>query len=138
MPIPGISQWIGGAPGTVAYPNGINVGIFNELNFVIPEWIPGLISKYGNSSYMLIAEILGRSTVEEQEVTTNTYSHFERGRIFGVGLVSVAVTGVTSGAPITITFQSPNSYNNPQGSQSPFLNMQTIKIRSNGDRKSVV
>lgn len=137
MPIPGISQWIGGAPGTVAYPNGINVGIFNELNFVIPEWIPGLISKYGNSSYMLIAEILGRSTVEEQEVTTNTYSHFERGRIFGVGLVSVAVTGVASGAPITITFQSPNSYNNPQGSQSPFLNNQTIKIRSNG-RKAVL
>lgn len=127
-----------GQPGTIAYPSGITTGIFNELNMVIPEWIPKLISKYGNSSYMLAAEILGRSTVEETSTTTNTYSHFEKGRIFGSGLVSANVTGVTVGAAITVTFKSPESYNNGvTGTQSPFANGQTIKIRSNGRKATL-
>jgi hypothetical protein len=104
---------------------------------VIPDWIPKLIAKYGNDSYMLVGEILGRSTVEDQTTQTNTYSHFERGRLFGVGLVANAVTGVTSGAAITITFQSPQSYNNAAGTQTPFLNLETVKIRSNG-RKALI
>ncbi len=53
-----------GQPGPIAYPLGITTGIFNELNFVIPDYIPGIIAKYGNSKYMLIMEILGRSTVK--------------------------------------------------------------------------
>lgn len=137
MATPGIYRGATGAPGTVAYPSGLTTGIFNELNMVIPDWIPKLIAKYGNDSYMLASEILGRSTVEDQTTTTNTYSHFERGRLFGVGLVNADVTGVTSGAAITVTFKSPQSYNDAAGTQSPFLNGQTIKIRSNGRKATI-
>ena len=122
-----------GQPGAAAYPSGITTGIFNELNFVIPDYIPQIVAKYGNSSYMLAMEILGNSNVETVNTSTNTFSHFEKGRPFGSGLVSANVTGVTSGAAITVTFKSPDSYNNgATGTQSPFLNGQTVKIRSNG------
>ena len=50
-----------GRPGVVAYPTGLTTGIFNELNFVVPEVIPKIVSKFGNTSYMLASEILGRS-----------------------------------------------------------------------------
>lgn len=121
-----------GQPGSVAYPSGITTGIFNELNFVIPDYIPQIVAKYGNSSYMLAMEILGNTNVETVNSSTNTFSHFEKGRPFGSGLVSANVTGVASGAAITVTFKSPESYNNSGGTQSPFQNGQTIKIRSNG------
>lgn len=137
MAVPGIVRGATGAPGTVAYPNGLTTGIFNELNMVIPDWIPKLIAKYGNDSYMLVSEILGRSTVEDQTTTTNTFSHFERGRLFGVGLVNANVTSNVPGATINVTFKSPESYNNTAGTQSPFLNGQTIKIRSNGRKASL-
>jgi len=137
MATPGIVRGASGAPGTVAYPGGLTTGIFNELNMVIPDWIPKLIAKYGNDSYMLVSEILGRSTVEDQTTTTNTYSHFERGRLFGVGLVSTNVNGVAAGATVSITFKSPESYNDTAGTQSPFLNLQTVKIRSNGRKARI-
>jgi len=122
-----------GQPGPIAYPNGITTGIFNELNFVIPDYIPGLIAKYGNSSYMLVSEILGRSVVEDVNTTTNTYSHFEKGRPFGSGLVASNVASTVAGAAINITLKSPQSYNNgATGTQSPFLLLQVVKIRSNG------
>lgn len=121
-----------GQPGPAAYPNGITTAVFNELNFVIPDYIPGLIAKYGNNSYMLAAEILGTSTVEKVSTATNTYSHFEKGRAYGSGLVSATVASGAAGSGVTVTFKSPQSYNNTAGSQSPFLNNQTVKIRSNG------
>lgn len=122
-----------GQPGPAAYPSGITTGIFNELNFVIPDYIPGIIAKYGNSSYMLAAEILGRSTVEEANTTTNTYSHFEKGRPFGSGLVSATVASGASGAAVSVVLKSPQSYNDgATGTQSPFLLNQTVKVRSNG------
>jgi hypothetical protein len=137
MATPGIVKGATGAPGTVAYPSGLTTGIFNELNMVIPDWIPKLIAKYGNDSYMLVSEILGRSTVEEQTTTTNTYSHFERGRLFGVGIVNANVSA-SSGATISITFKSPDSYNDgATGTQSPFLNLQTVKLRSNGRKARI-
>lgn len=127
-----------GSPGVVAYPTGLTTGIFNELNFVIPEYIPKIVSKYGNSSYMLAAEILGNSVVREEMTTTNTYSHFEKGRSFGVVLVNANVTGITSGANVTFVCKSTESYNNgATGTQSPLNVGQTVKIRSNG-RKGVV
>ncbi len=138
MAVPGIVRGATGAPGTVAYPAGLTTGIFNELNMVIPEYIPQLIAKYGNDSYMLVSEILGRSTVEEQSTDTNTFSHFERGRLFGVGIVNANVTGVAAAATITITFKSPESYNDgATGTQSPFLNQQTVKLRSNGRKARI-
>jgi hypothetical protein len=122
-----------GQPGTVAYPSGITTAIFNELNFVIPEYIAGLVAKYGNSSYMLAMEILGRSTVETANTTTNTFSHFEKGRPFGSGIVLAQVAQGASGAAVSITLKSPESYNNgATGTQSPFLLNQTVKFRSNG------
>ncbi len=122
-----------GQPGPAAYPSGITTGIFNELNFVIPDYIPGIIAKYGNSSYMLAAEILGRSTVEETNTTTNTYSHFEKGRPFGSGLVSATVASAGSGVAVSVVLKSPQSYNDgAAGTQSPFLLNQTVKVRSNG------
>jgi hypothetical protein len=128
-----------GQPGTVGYPSGITTGIFNELNFVIPDYIPGLINKYGNESYMLASEILGNSIVEDTTTTTNTYSHFEKGRLYGSGLVANNVTGVTVGATINITLASPQSYNDgTTGTQSPFLTNQTVKIRSNGRKFKVL
>ena len=136
MAIPAIYRGATGAPGTIAYPSGLTTGIFNELNMVVYDWIPKLIAKYGNSSYMLAQEILGASTIEEQTTTTNTYSHFEKGRPFGVGLVNANVSA-TSGATISITFKSPDSYNDTAGTQSPFLNLQTIKIRSNGRKARI-
>jgi hypothetical protein len=128
MSLPGIIRGVGGAPGVVGYPSGLTTGIFNELNFVIPEYRPKLVSKYGNDSYMLASEILGNSTVEEVSTTTNTFSHFERGRLYGVGIVNANVAAA-SAATINITFKSPDSYNDgATGTQSPFVNNQTVKI----------
>ena len=122
-----------GQPGPIAYPSGITTGIFNELNFVIPDYIPGIIAKYGNSSYALVMELLGRSSVETVNTTTNTFSHFEKGRPFGSGLVNANVTSSVAGAAINITLKSPQSYNDgTTGTQSPFLLNQVVKIRSNG------
>lgn len=122
-----------GQPGPAAYPSGITTGIFNELNFVIPDYIPGIIAKYGNSSYMLVSDILGRSTVETTNTTTNTFSHFEKGRPFGSGIVLNTVASGASGAAISVTLKSPQSYNDgAAGTQSPFLLNQTVKVRSNG------
>ncbi len=127
-----------GAPGVVAYPSGLTSGIFNELNFVIPEYIPKIISKYGNTSYMLASEILGNSVVREEMSTTNTFSHFEKGRSFGVGLVSANVSSITSGAAVVFVLKTPESYNNgATGTQSPFNVGQTIKLRSNGRKANV-
>src|ERR1700749_4826962 len=100
-----------GQPGPAAYPSGITTGIFNELNFVIPDYIPGLIAKYGNSSYMLAMEILGRSVIENSSTTTNTFSHFEKGRPFGSGLVAATVASGAAGAAVSVTLKSPESYN---------------------------
>ena len=122
-----------GQPGTVAYPSGLTTGIFNELNFVIPYYIPGLIAKYGNESYMLAAEILGNSNIEQVNTTTNTFSHFEKSRIYGSGLVASTVAQGAVGAAVSVTLKSPQSYNDgAAGTQSPFLLNQTIKFRSNG------
>lgn len=122
-----------GQPGPVAYPSGLTTGIFNELNFVIPDYIPGLIAKYGNSSYMLAAEILGNSNIEQANTTTNTFSHFEKGRPYGSGIVALQVAQGASGAAVSVTLKSPESYNNgATGTQSPFLLNQTVKFRSNG------
>lgn len=122
-----------GQPGPVAYPSGLTTGIFNELNFVIPDYIPGLIAKYGNTSYMLAAEILGNSNIEQTSTTTNTFSHFEKGRPYGSGLVATQVAQGASGAAVSVTLKSPESYNNgATGTQSPFLLNQTVKFRSNG------
>lgn len=122
-----------GQPGPVGYPSGLTTGIFNDLNFVIPDYIPGLIAKYGNDSYMLAAEILGRSNIEEVNTTTNTFSHFEKGRPYGSGLVATTVAQGASGAAVNVTLKSPESYNNgATGTQSPFLLNQTVKFRSNG------
>ncbi len=122
-----------GQPGPVAYPSGITTGIFNDLNFVIPDYIPGLVAKYGNSSYMLAMEILGRTVVEQANTTTNTYSHFEKGRPFGSGIVNALVAQGASGAAVNVVLKSPESYNNGStGTQSPFLLNQTVKFRSNG------
>lgn len=128
-----------GAPGVVAYPSGLTTGIFNELNFVIPEWIPKIQSKFGNSSYMLVSEMLGKSVVREDMTTTNTFSHFEKGRSFGVGIINANVTGITSGANVTAILKSPDSYNDgATGTQSPFNAGQTVKLRSNGLKANVV
>lgn len=127
-----------GQPGSIAYPSGITTAVFNDLNFVIPDYIPGLIAKYGNSSYMLAMEILGNTNVEQVNTTTNTFSHFEKGRIYGSGLVATNVTGVTAGVAQNVTLKSPESYNNgATGTQSPFLLNQTVKIRSNGRKAKV-
>ena len=122
-----------GQPGPGGYPSGITTGIFNELNYVIPDYIPGIIAKYGNSSYMLASEILGNSTVETANTQTNTFSHFEKGRPFGSGLVNATVASGASGAPVSVVLKSPQSYNDgAAGTRSPFLLNQTVKVRSNG------
>ena len=102
-----IISGVKGAPGAVAYPSGLTTGIFNELNFVIPEYIPKIVSKFGNTSYMLASEILGKSVVRTDMTTTNTFSHFEKGRSFGVVIVNANVAGVTSGANVTFVCKSP-------------------------------
>lgn len=122
-----------GQPGPVGYPSGITTGVFNELNFVIPDYIPGIVAKYGNTSYALAMEILGRTNVEQVNTTTNTFSHFEKGRPFGSGIVATTVAQGASGAAVSVTLKSPESYNNgATGTQSPFLLNQTVKFRSNG------
>ena len=127
-----------GQPGPAAYPSGITTGIFNELNFVIPDYIPGIIAKYGNTSYMLAMEILGRTVVEEVNTSTNTYSHFEKGRPFGSGIVLNTVASGAVGAPVSVTLKSPQSYSDgAAGTQSPFLLNQTVKVRSNGKKYKV-
>jgi len=127
-----------GQPGPVGYPLGLTTGVFNDLNFVIPDYIPGLIAKYGNNSYMLASEILGNSNIEQVNTTTNTYSHFEKGRPYGSGLVASTVAATGVGNTIQVTLKSPQSYNNgATGTQSPFLLLQTVKLRSNGLKAQV-
>ena len=77
MATPGIYRGATGAPGTIAYPSGLTTGIFNELNFVVPEWKPKLIAKYGNSSYMLASEMLGASTAVSYTHLTLPTIHVE-------------------------------------------------------------
>lgn len=133
-----------GQPGPGSYAQGLTTGIFNDLNFVIPDYIPGLIAKYGNSSYMLAAEILGNSNIEQVNTSTNTYSHFEKGRPYGSGLVAsnVAATGVNN--QVIITLKSPQSYLTAPGNTIPpgtvcaFLVGQTVKFRSNGLKAKVL
>jgi len=133
-----IARGATGQPGPVGYASGITTGIFNELNFVIPDYIPGIIAKYGNSSYMLVMEILGRTSVETSSTTTNTFSHFEKGRPFGSGIVSATVSSGAAGSAVNVVLKSPDSYNNgATGTQSPFLLNQTVKIRSNGVKATV-
>lgn len=131
-----------GQPGPGGYPSGITTGIFNELNFVIPDYIPGIVAKYGNSSYMLAMEILGRTNVEEVNTTTNTFSHFEKGRPFASAIVASNVTGVSAGANVTVTLQYPASYPDAQfgaagGNQIPFVTNEIVKIRSNGTKAQI-
>ncbi len=128
-----------GAPGVVAYPSGLTSGIFNELNFVIPDYKDKLMAKYGNESYMLVSEILGKGGVVKEDATsTQTYSHFEKGRTFGVVLVNSNVSSITSGAAVTFVCKSPESYNDgATGEQSPLNVGQTVKIRSNGRKGRV-
>lgn len=127
-----------GQPGPVGYPSGITTAIFNDLNMVIPDYIAGLVAKYGNSSYMLAMEILGNTNIEQVNTTTNTFSHFEKGRVYGSGLVATDVTDVTVGVAQNVTLKSPESYNNgATGTQSPFLLNQIVKIRSNGRKAKV-
>jgi hypothetical protein len=126
-----------GQPGPIAYPSGITTAIFNDLNFVIPDYIPGLIAKYGNSSYMLAMEILGNTVVEQVNTQTNTFSHFEKGRIFGSALVAQNVTGIVSGADVVAVLKYPESYDDTAGTQAPFALLQTIKVRSNGRKARV-
>lgn len=127
-----------GQPGPVAYAGGLTTGIFNDLNFVIPDYIPGLIAKYGNSSYMLASEILGNSNIEQVNTSTNTFSHFEKGRPYGSGIVAATIASGAAGSAVSITLKSPDSYNNgATGTQSPFLLLQTVKIRSNGRKAKV-
>jgi len=78
-------------------------------------------------------EILGRTNVEQVSTQTNTFSHFEKGRPFGSGIVSATVAQGAVGAAVSVTLKSPESYNNgATGTQSPFLLNQTVKLRSNG------
>ncbi len=127
-----------GQPGPVGYASGITTGIFNDLNFVIYDYIPGLVAKYGNSSYMLAMEILGNTNIEQVNTTTNTFSHFEKGRPFGSGIVNANVSSGAAGSAVTITLKSTESYNDgATGTQSPFLLNQTVKIRSNGIKAKV-
>lgn len=128
-----------GSPGAAAYPVGQTMGMFNELNFVVPDWKDALISKYGNSSYLLIKEILGGTVYREDSTSTNTFSHFEKGRSFGVGFVNATVTGIVSGANVTFIAKAPDSYNNgATGTQSPYNVGQTVKIRSNGRKGTII
>lgn len=127
-----------GQPGPVAYASGITTSIFNELNFVISDYIPGLVAKYGNDSYLLAMEILGNTAVVQSSTSTNTFSHFEKGRPFGSGLVNANVSSGAAGSAVSVVLKSPASYNNgTTGTQSPFLLNQTVKIRSNGVKAKV-
>lgn len=125
-----------GQPGSVAYPSGIEMGIFNDLNHVIKDYIPQLVSKYGNSSYALAADILGNTVLETSD--TNTFSHFEKGRLLGSALVNANVTSLTSGGNAVCVLKSPESYNDGLGgTQSPVLLEQIVKLRSNGKKARV-
>ncbi|PWT75771.1 MAG: hypothetical protein C5B59_07925 [Bacteroidetes bacterium] len=127
-----------GQPGPVAYSTGLTTGVFNDLNFVIPDYIPGLVAKYGNSSYLLASEILGNTNIEQVNTSTQTYSHFEKGRPYGSGIVAATVASGAAGSNVTVTLKAPDSYNNAAFTQSPFLVNQTVKIRSNGRKCQVV
>lgn len=127
-----------GAPGTMGYQNGLTSTVFNELNFVIPKYEKQLQKKFGNS-YVVMSELLGNSVFKTDMTTTNTFSHFEQGRYYGVVLVNANVTGVTSGGNVTFVCKSPESYNDgATGTQAPIAEGQTVRIRSNGVKGNVV
>ncbi len=133
-----------GQPGPGGYQQGLTTGIFNDLNFVIPDYIPGLIAKYGNSSYMLASEILGNSNIEQVNTSTNTYSHFEKGRPYGSALVASNVAATGANNQIIVTLKSPQSYLSGPGNTiapgtvCPFVLQQTVKLRSNGLKAKIL
>lgn len=50
---------------TAALPTAINASLFNDLNFIIPEWYPKMVEKYGNSNYMEMVEWLCNTNEKE-------------------------------------------------------------------------
>lgn len=134
----GIVQGATGAPGSISYgQQASNAELFNDLNIIIPDWIPDLFNKYGTERYALIMEILGKTTLEESKTTTQTFSHFEKGRTFGVVFVGAQVNAITPGANVTITL-GPGSYNNPGGTTSPARIGEFVRLRSNGKKAKII
>lgn len=56
------------APG----PKPVAGGLFNDLNFVIPEYIPELMEKYGSVGFCGVME-----AICQQKVYLQTFDHFE-------------------------------------------------------------
>lgn len=44
-----------------------NAALFNDLNFVIPDYIPSLMAKYGNDNYALVMELIGKESPRHQK-----------------------------------------------------------------------
>lgn len=127
-----------GAPGQISRINGLNLSALNEVNMVDTVDKTMLLNKYGNERYSLIAEILGKTSLEEGEAYTQTISHFEKGRIFSVGFVNANVTAIVSGAAVTFVLKSPESYTNgATGTQAPFRVKEVVKLRSNGRKARI-
>lgn len=134
----GIITGATGAPGSQSYgQQATNSALFNDLNIIIPDWIPDLFDKYGTERYALIMEILGRTTLEESKTTTRTFSHFEKGRAFGVVFVNANVGGITPGANVTFVM-GPGSYTNTAGTAAPARVGEYVRIRSNGKKGKIV
>jgi len=126
----GIITGAQGAPGGIGQTNRVSNSLFNEFNFIIPDWIPDMFDRYGRENYALIMEILNKSTLEDFKTQTQTFSHFEKGRSFSAGFVSANVTGVTAGAAVTFTLGTGSYWNS--GTQTPFRLNEFVRIRSNG------
>lgn len=134
----GIIQGATGAPGAQAYgQQATNAALFNELNIIIPDWIPDLFDRYGTERYALIMEVLNKTTLEEFQTTTRTYSHFEKGRAFGAVFANATVGGITPGADVTVPL-GPGSYNNPAGTATPARIGEYVRIRSNGKKGRII
>ncbi len=134
----GVIKGVKGSPGFISYTGGLTSAAFSELNYVIPKYESVLKPKFGNN-YLIISELLGNGTVKTGMTTTNTFSHFEVGRYFGVVRVNADVTGLTSGGNAVFVCKSPDSYNNgATGTLAPIAEGQTVRLRSNGRKGRVI
>lgn len=74
-----------GRPGPVASTSSADYALYNEFNFIIPDYLDDLFNRYGSENYGMLMEYLGRSIAIEGSSDTKTFQHFEKGRLLASG-----------------------------------------------------
>jgi len=123
-------------PGQTVIVGGADAGLVNDLNVVIPDYIPQLLSKYGTENYALLMEMLGK-TVVQAKTDTQTFKHFEKRSSFASFQNNATVTGISAGADVTVTVKNNSNTYTSSGTQSPIRVGEVVEIASSGKKGKI-